>query len=82
MSVIINCLLSVDYASVVALEVRQPNSDPSQATVRFNFKNGSDPEFTTYNWMGTTGDINLQTLSKTLSVRTTFPETVSLLTLD
>lgn len=57
----------VDYASVVALEVRQPNNDPSQATVRFNFKNGSDPEFTTYNWMGTTGDINLQTLSKTLS---------------
>ncbi|KAL4070021.1 histidine phosphatase superfamily [Scleroderma yunnanense] len=57
----------VDYASAVALEVRQPNGDPSQATVRFNFKNGSAPQFTTYNWMNTTGDVNLQVLSKTLS---------------
>ncbi|KAI6042624.1 histidine phosphatase superfamily [Pisolithus marmoratus] len=52
----------VDYASVVALELRQPNGDPAEATVRFNFKNGSDPQFTTYNWMGTTGDVKVTSL--------------------
>ena len=63
----------MDYASVVTLELRQPNNDPTQATVRFNFKNGSDPQLTTYNWMNTSGDVNLQLLSTTLSVRTYFP---------
>lgn len=59
----------VDYASVVALELRQPNNDSAQTMVRFNFKNGSDPQLTTYNWMNTTEDVNLQLLSSTLSVR-------------
>ncbi|KAI5989030.1 histidine phosphatase superfamily [Pisolithus albus] len=52
----------VDYASVVAFELRQPNGDPNEATVRFNFKNGSDPQFTTYNWMNATGDIKVTSL--------------------
>ncbi|KAI6129684.1 histidine phosphatase superfamily [Pisolithus croceorrhizus] len=56
----------VDYASAVAFELRQPNGDPSEATVRFNFKNGSDPQFTTYNWMNTTGDIKVTSLYNAL----------------
>ncbi|KAI6114280.1 histidine phosphatase superfamily [Pisolithus sp. B1] len=55
-----------DYASVVAFELRQPNGDSSEATVRFNFKNGSDPQFTTYNWMNTTGDIKVTSLYNAL----------------
>ncbi|KAI6027550.1 histidine phosphatase superfamily [Pisolithus microcarpus] len=47
-------------------ELRQPNGDPNEATVRFNFKNGSDPQFTTYNWMNATGDIKVTSLYNAL----------------
>lgn len=57
----------VDYASAVALEVRLPNGDATEATIRFNFKNGSDPQFTTYNWMGATGDIKVTSFYDALS---------------
>ncbi|KAG6336269.1 hypothetical protein ID866_2823 [Astraeus odoratus] len=57
----------VDYASAVALELRQSGNDSSEATVRFNFKNGSESQFTTYNWMNTTGDVKVETLYSALS---------------
>jgi len=55
----------VNYAAAVALEVRQP---PSGAPVlRFNFQNGSDSQFQTYNLLGRSGDIPLSTFINTLS---------------
>ncbi|KAF5355273.1 hypothetical protein D9758_006063 [Tetrapyrgos nigripes] len=49
----------VNYAAAVALEVRQP-SDGSEPVLRFKFKNGTEePDFTTYNFMNTTGDVKL-----------------------
>jgi len=48
----------VDYASAVAFEVRQPTSG-GEPVIRFNFKNGTDSEFTTYNFLSRTGDVPL-----------------------
>ncbi|KIK90471.1 hypothetical protein PAXRUDRAFT_151872 [Paxillus rubicundulus Ve08.2h10] len=48
----------VDYASAVAFEVRQPTSG-GEPVIRFNFKNGTDSEFTTYNFLGRTEDAPL-----------------------
>ncbi|KAF9220493.1 phosphoglycerate mutase-like protein [Gyrodon lividus] len=48
----------VDYASAVAFEVRQPTSGGGPV-IRFNFKNGTDADFTTYNFLSRTGDVPL-----------------------
>ncbi|KAG9315539.1 histidine phosphatase superfamily [Chiua virens] len=48
----------VDYASAVAFEVRQPSSG-GEPVIRFNFKNGSDSEFVTYDFLNQTGDVPL-----------------------
>ncbi|KAH7885139.1 histidine phosphatase superfamily [Phlebopus sp. FC_14] len=50
----------VDYASSAAFEVRRPSSG-GEPLIRFNFKNGSDPTFTTYNFLSRTGDVPLST---------------------
>ncbi|KAI0058242.1 phosphoglycerate mutase-like protein [Artomyces pyxidatus] len=55
----------VNYASVVALEVRQPSSG-GEPVLRFNFKNGSDI-FRTYSVLGSTGDVPLSTFINTLA---------------
>ncbi|KAN0087790.1 Histidine phosphatase superfamily [Tylopilus felleus] len=47
----------VDYASVVAFEVRQPSAG-GEPVIRFNFKNGTD-DFVTYNFLSQTGDAPL-----------------------
>jgi hypothetical protein len=56
----------VNYAAAVALEVRQPSSGGSPV-LRFNFQNGSDAEFRTYNLLGGSGDIPLSTFVNTLT---------------
>lgn len=48
----------VDYAAAVALELRQP-SGGGEPVIRFNFKNGSDATFVTYNFLNRTGDVPL-----------------------
>lgn len=48
----------VNYASAVALELRQP-SGGGEPVIRFNFKNGSDATFVTYNFLNRTGDVPL-----------------------
>ncbi|KAJ8590211.1 phosphoglycerate mutase-like protein [Rhizopogon salebrosus TDB-379] len=48
----------VDYASAVALELRQPSAG-GEPVIRLNFKNGSDPSFSTYNFLNRTGDVPL-----------------------
>ncbi|KAF8552757.1 phosphoglycerate mutase-like protein [Imleria badia] len=47
----------VDYASAVALEVRQPSAG-GEPVIRFNFKNGTD-DFATYDFLNQTGDVPL-----------------------
>ncbi|KAJ7644342.1 histidine phosphatase superfamily [Roridomyces roridus] len=49
----------VNYAAAVALEVREPSGGGS-AVLRLRFKNGTDDQFTTYNFLGQTGDVPLQ----------------------
>ncbi|KAJ6557217.1 histidine phosphatase superfamily [Mycena vulgaris] len=51
----------VNYASALALEVRQP-SGGGEPVVRLNFKNGTDQEFVKYNFLGSSGDVPLSTL--------------------
>lgn len=51
----------MDYASALALEVRQPAGSPDPV-VRFNFKNGSDASFTTYPWLNQSSDVPLSTV--------------------
>lgn len=48
----------VNYAAAVALELRQP-PESSEPVIRFNFKNGSDADFVTYNFLNRTGDVPL-----------------------
>ncbi|KAG2144189.1 histidine phosphatase superfamily [Suillus bovinus] len=49
----------VNYASAVALELRQP-SGGGEPVIRFNFKNGtSDATFVTYDFLNITGDVPL-----------------------
>ncbi|KAF9235189.1 histidine phosphatase superfamily [Melanogaster broomeanus] len=48
----------VDYAAATAFEVRQPASG-GEPVIRFNFKNGTDTEFTTWNFLNGTGDMPL-----------------------
>ncbi|TFK40711.1 histidine phosphatase superfamily [Crucibulum laeve] len=60
----------VNYAAVLALEVRQPAS--GGPVIRFNFKNGTDAngtdsDFKTYNFLGESGDVPLSTFVSTLS---------------
>ncbi|KII86633.1 hypothetical protein PLICRDRAFT_43271 [Plicaturopsis crispa FD-325 SS-3] len=55
----------VDYAAAVSLEVRQPSSG-GEPVIRFNFKNGTDAEFTTYNFLNGSGDVPLSTFVNTL----------------
>jgi hypothetical protein len=56
----------VNYAAAVALEVRQPSSGGS-SVLRFNFRNGSDAQFQTYNLLGGSTDIPLSTFVNTLA---------------
>ncbi|KAJ7465302.1 histidine phosphatase superfamily [Mycena latifolia] len=51
----------VSYASAMALEVRQPSAG-GEPVVRLNFKNGTAPDFKTYNFLGASGDVPLSTL--------------------
>ncbi|KAG1868992.1 histidine phosphatase superfamily [Suillus subalutaceus] len=48
----------VNYAAAVALELRQP-SGGGEPVIRFNFKNGTDADFVTYNFLNLTGDVPL-----------------------
>jgi prostatic aicd phosphatase len=59
----------VDYASAVAFEVRQPTSG-GEPVIRFNFKNGTDSEFTTYNFLSQTGDVPLSAFIDAVAVST------------
>lgn len=57
---------AVDYAAVVALEVRSSSSGP---VLRFNFKNGThEGDFTTFNMFGASGDVPLSQFVNRLSV--------------
>ncbi|EGN98125.1 hypothetical protein SERLA73DRAFT_55599 [Serpula lacrymans var. lacrymans S7.3] len=56
----------VNYAGAVAFEVRQPSSG-GEPVVRFNFKNGTDSDFVTYNYMNRTGDVPLSVFIDTLA---------------
>ncbi|KAF8893679.1 histidine phosphatase superfamily [Gymnopilus junonius] len=51
----------VNYAAAVAFEVRQPNGG-SDAVIRFKFKNGTNDNFNTYNFMNSTTDFPVQTI--------------------
>ncbi|KZT28839.1 phosphoglycerate mutase-like protein [Neolentinus lepideus HHB14362 ss-1] len=55
----------VDYASAVALEIRQPSGGGAPA-VRMNFRNGTE-EFVTYNMFGADGDVAVQTFVDALA---------------
>lgn len=57
----------VNFAAAIALEVRQPNSGGSPV-IRFNFKNGSEDVFRTYNFMNTTGDVPIDKFVSFLTV--------------
>jgi prostatic aicd phosphatase len=57
----------VDYASVVALEVRQPGGG-GEPVIRFNFKNGTDSDFTTYDFLNQTGDAPLSAFIDAVAV--------------
>jgi hypothetical protein len=57
----------VDYASAVALELRQPSAG-GEPVIRLNFKNGSDPSFTTYNFLNRTGDVPLSAFIDAMAV--------------
>ncbi|OAX39877.1 phosphoglycerate mutase-like protein [Rhizopogon vinicolor AM-OR11-026] len=48
----------VDYAAAVAFELRQPSAG-GEPVIRFNFKNGSDAAFVTYNFLNSTEDVPL-----------------------
>ncbi|KIJ60291.1 hypothetical protein HYDPIDRAFT_117370 [Hydnomerulius pinastri MD-312] len=48
----------IDYASAAAFEVRK-SSSTGEPVLRFNFKNGTDSEFVTYNFLGQSGDVPL-----------------------
>jgi hypothetical protein len=64
-------VLVVDYASAVAFEVRQPQSDTgryAEPVIRLAFKNGTD-DFKVYNMFGSSGDTPLSTVLNTLNVR-------------
>jgi prostatic aicd phosphatase len=50
----------VNYAAAVALEVRQPSSG-GEPILRFNFQNGTDSEFKTYNILNASGDVPVST---------------------
>ncbi|KAF8893680.1 histidine phosphatase superfamily [Gymnopilus junonius] len=54
----------VNYASAVAYEVRQTSR--GEQVIRFKFKNGTDDEFNTYNFLNTSGDVPVQTFINTL----------------
>ncbi|KDQ62176.1 hypothetical protein JAAARDRAFT_30078 [Jaapia argillacea MUCL 33604] len=56
----------VEYAAAVALEVRQPVNGGA-LTLRFNFKNGTDADFVTYDLLGGNGDIPLNQFISTMS---------------
>ncbi|PBK78349.1 phosphoglycerate mutase-like protein [Armillaria solidipes] len=57
----------VNYAAVVALEIRNSSSS-GEPVLRFNFKNGTDDNgFTTYNILNSTGDVPLSTFVNYLS---------------
>ncbi|EIW81249.1 phosphoglycerate mutase-like protein [Coniophora puteana RWD-64-598 SS2] len=55
----------VNYAAAVALEVRQSSS--GQPTIRFNFKNGTDEDFVTYNFLNQNGDVPMSTFVDNLA---------------
>lgn len=57
----------VDYAAAVALELRQP-SGGGEPVIRFNFKNGSDATFVTYNFLNRTGDVPLSAFIDAMAV--------------
>ncbi|KAH7925893.1 phosphoglycerate mutase-like protein [Leucogyrophana mollusca] len=48
----------INYAAALALEVRQPSTG-GEPVIRFNFKNGTDADFVTYNFLNRTGDVPL-----------------------
>ena len=56
----------MDYASVVALEVRQPSGN-GEPVIRFNFKNGTD-DFVTYDFLNSTGDVPLSAFIDAVAV--------------
>jgi prostatic aicd phosphatase len=57
----------VNYAAAVALELRQP-SEGGEPVIRFNFKNGSDADFVTYNFLNRTGDVPLSAFIDAMAV--------------
>lgn len=54
----------VNYASAVAYEVRQTSG--GDQVIRFRFKNGTDDQFNTYNFLNSTGDVPVKTFIDTL----------------
>jgi len=48
------------------LEVRQPSSG-GEPVIRFNFKNGTDSDFITYNFLNRTGDVPLSAFIETMA---------------
>ncbi|TFK48705.1 phosphoglycerate mutase-like protein [Heliocybe sulcata] len=57
----------VDYASAVALEVRQPTGG-GEPVVRLNLRNGTEnADFVTYNMLGRNGDVSMQTFIDTMA---------------
>jgi len=58
--------MPVDYASVLAFEVRQPSAG-GEPVIRLNFKNGTS-DFATYNFLGQTGDVPLSKFIDAMAV--------------
>ncbi|KAH7913424.1 histidine phosphatase superfamily [Hygrophoropsis aurantiaca] len=56
----------INYAAALALEVRQPSSG-GEPVIRFNFKNGTDSDFITYNFLNRTGDVPLSAFIETMA---------------
>lgn len=57
----------VNYAAAVALELRQPAAG-GEPVIRFNFKNGSDATFMTYDFLNRTGDVPLSAFIDAMAV--------------
>ncbi|KAF8967093.1 phosphoglycerate mutase-like protein [Flammula alnicola] len=56
----------VEYSAAAALEVRQPSSG-GEPVIRFNFKNGTDDVFKTYNFLNSTTDVPVSTFVNALT---------------
>src|SRR5271156_4902778 len=60
-------LYTVNYAAVLALEIRQSPSG-GEPVLRFNFQNGTDSDFQTYNILGKSGDLPISDFVNYLAV--------------